>query len=116
MEFKGYKVVVTKAVSQDEQLQMEVCADTPAGLKDRLASGLEILDARLMEQGRRVVEATQWLKQYPVAVQQAVNATIGILYGRPGAPQEAMVAAEAIAKMEEAKPKAAESGTVESAK
>lgn len=102
MEFKGYKVVVTKAVSQDEQLQMEVCADTTAGLEDRLAAGLKILDARLMEQGRRVVEATQWLKQYPVAVQQAVNATIGILYGRPGAPQEAMVAAEAIAKMDEA--------------
>lgn len=104
MERKGYKVVVTKAVSQDEQLQMELEADTAAGLKDRLAQGLEILDARLATQGMRVVEATQWLKQYPPAVQQAVNATIGILYGRPGAPQEAMVAAEAIAKMGEAKP------------
>ena len=109
MENKGYKVVVTKAVSQDEQLQMEVHADTPAGLKDRLAQGLEILDARLITQGMRVVEATQWLKKYPPAVQQAVNATIGILYGRPGAPQEAMVAAEALSKMPEgeAKPEGA---------
>lgn len=108
MDFNGYKIVVTKAVSQDEQLQMELCADTAAGLKDRLTQGLALLDERLAEQGKRVVEATQWLRNYPPAVQQAVNATIGILYGRPGAPQEAMVAAEAIAKMGEAKPEVAQ--------
>jgi hypothetical protein len=101
---QGYKVLITKAMSQDEQLQCEVLADTKEGLRLRLADALEILDARLVTQGMRVVEATQWLKRYPPAIQQAVNATLGILYGRPGAPQEAMVAAEAIARMDEAAP------------
>lgn len=99
MENKGYKIVVTKAVSQDEQLQMEVHADTPAGLRDRLAGGLEILDARLAEQGQRVIDATTFVQKFPPEVRMAVNAIIGTLYGRPGAIQEVQSAAAAIDQM-----------------
>lgn len=99
MENKGYKIVVTKAVSQDEQLQMEVHADTPAGLQDRLAAGLAILDARLTEQGRRVIDATTFIQAFPPSVKMAVNAVIGTLYGRPGAIQEVQAAAAAIDQM-----------------
>ena len=99
MELKGYKVIVTKAVSQDEQLQMEVHADTPAGLRDRLAAGFAILDARLIEQGQRVIEATTFVRKFPPEVQMAVNAVIGTLYGRPGAIQEVQAAAAAVEQM-----------------
>jgi hypothetical protein len=99
MENKGYKIVVTKAVSQDEQLQMEVYADTPAGIEDRLAAGLKILDARLIEQGRRVIDATTFVQQFPPEVRMAVNAIIGTLYGRPGAIQEVQTAAAAVDKL-----------------
>jgi hypothetical protein len=99
MEQKGYKIVVTKAVSQDEQLQMEIHADTPTGLKDRMAAGLAILDERLNEQGRRVVEATTYVQKFPPEVRMAVNSIIGTLYGRPGAIQEVQTAADAIARM-----------------
>jgi hypothetical protein len=99
MEIKGYKVVVTKAVSQDEQLQMEVYGDTPVGLQDRLAAGLKILDARLAEQGQRVIDATTFVQKFPPEVRMAVNAIIGTLYGRPGAIQEVQTAAAAIDQM-----------------
>lgn len=99
MENKGYKIVVTKAVSQDEQLQMEVHADTPAGLQDRLAKGLEILDARLAVQSQRVIDATTFVQAFPPSVRMAVNAVIGTLYGRPGAIQEVQTAAAAIDQM-----------------
>lgn len=117
MENKGYKVVVTKAVSQDEQLQMEVYADTPLGLHGRLAEGLEILDARLAEQGQRVIDATTFVQQFPPEVRMAVNAIIGTLYGRPGAIQEVQTAAAAIDQMvkvakEDAALKAAEAATL----
>lgn len=99
MDDTGYKIVVTKAVSQDEQLQMELHADTPFGLEERLNAGLKILDRRLAEQGMRVVEATTWVQKFPPEVRMAVNAVIGTLYGRPGAIQEVQVAAEAIRNM-----------------
>lgn len=99
MEQKGYKIVVTKAVSQDEQLQMELYADTPAGLAERLAAGLKILDARLAEQGQRVIEATTFVQKFPPEVKMAVNAIIGTLYGRPGAIQEVQTAAAAVEQM-----------------
>lgn len=99
MEMKGYKIVVTKAVSQDEQLQMEVHADTPTGLADRLKSGLELLDARLAEQSKRVIDATTFVQEFPPEVKMAVNAVIGTLYGRPGAMQEVQIAADGINKM-----------------
>lgn len=104
---QGYKVVITKSMSQDEQLQCEVCADTKEGLRLRLTDALEILDARLVQQGERVIAAMTNVKRLPVAAQQAVNACMGILFGRPGAQQEFAVAEEAL-KRDDAAARAAE--------
>lgn len=92
----GYKIVVTKAMSQDEQLQAEVTADTKGVLKQNLDAVLEILDSRLVVQGERVIAAMTSVKRLPIAAQQAVNACMGILFGRPGAQQEFQVAEEAL--------------------
>lgn len=97
---QGYKVVITKAMSQDEQLQCEVLADTKEGLRLRLTDALEILDARLVQQGERVISAMTNVKRLPPAAQQAINAVMGILFGRPGAPQEFAVAEEALRREE----------------
>lgn len=94
----SYKIVVTKAMSQDEQLQAEVTADTKGALEMNLAAVLAILDARLVVQGERVIAAMTNVKRLPVAAQQAVNACMGILFGRPGAQQEFAVAEEALAR------------------
>jgi hypothetical protein len=115
MESKGYKIVVTKSVSQDEQLQMELCADTATGLEIRLAQGLAILDQRLAEQGKRVIDATTWVQQFPPEVKMAVNAIIGTLYGRPGAIQEVQTAAEAVNRMAAPQPSALDETPADSA-
>ena len=99
MENKGYKIVISKAMSQDEQIQCEFYADSKFGLEDRLATACDVLDARLLQQGKRVIDATTWIQVFPPAVRQAINATMGILFGRPGAIQEVQVAAEALEKM-----------------
>jgi hypothetical protein len=93
---KGFKIVISKAMSQDEQIQCEFFADSKFGLEDRLHAACDVLDARLLQQGKRVVEATTWIQVLPPAVRQAINATMGILYGRPGAIQELQVAKEAL--------------------
>lgn len=95
---QGYKVVITKVMSQDEQLQCEVLADTKEGLRLRLTDALEILDARMVQQGMRVVAAMKDVQTLPPAVQQVINATFGVLFGRPGARQELATANEFLAK------------------
>lgn len=88
------KIVVSKQTSQDESLQMEVTGKDSADLARKLAQGLEILDARLVQQGQRVIDATAWAQQFPPEVRMAINATMGVLFGRPGAIQEVQVAAD----------------------
>ncbi len=94
---QGYKVVITKSISQDEQLQCEVSADSKEGLRLRLTDALEILDARLVQAGMRVIAAMRDVEKLHPAVQQTINATLGILFGRPGAKQELATAQEFLA-------------------
>lgn len=91
-----YQVSIGKQMSQDEQIQMVVTADTKGVLAERLADALSILDARLYVMGKRVIDATQYVAEFQPEVRQAINACMGVLFGRPGAIQELQVARDAI--------------------
>lgn len=90
------KIIITKQVSQDESLQAEVFGETEKVLAENFSRMCMLLDARLEHMGQRVVEAHGWVQKLPPEVVQAVNAVMGILYGRPGAVAEMQVAQEAI--------------------
>ena len=92
------KILITKQMSQDEQLQCEVNAETAEQMRVNLDDALGLLDARLVLQGQRVIDATTAVQKLPVEVRQAINAVMGILFGRPGSIQELQVAQEAIEK------------------
>ena len=91
------KILVTKAVSNDEQLQATVEGRDVADIGPKLLETLELLDARNALVCGRVVDAMKMTEGLPPAVRQAINATMGVLYGRPGAMQEMAVAQEALA-------------------
>lgn len=88
------KILVTKAVSQDEQLQMTVEGKDAQDIRPKLHAALELLDARLLQQSMRVVDALKETEGLPPVVRQCINATMGVLFGRPGALQELAVAKE----------------------
>jgi hypothetical protein len=102
------KIIITKQVSQDESLQAEVFGETDKALAENFSKMCMLLDSRLEHMGQRVVEAHGWVQKLPPAVIQAVNAVMGILYGRPGAIDELKVAKEAIDRTEQS-PNALES-------
>jgi len=91
-----FQVQILKQMSQDEQVTMAVHADTKGVLADRLKDAFEVLDGRLVVMGQRVIDATQHVNGFPMEVRQAINACMGILFGRPGAIQELQVAKDAI--------------------
>lgn len=95
------KILITKQMSQDEQLQCEVNAETAEQMRVNLDDALALLDARLVLQGQRVIDATTAVQKLPVEVRQAINAVMGILFGRPGSVQELQVAQEAIEKVKQ---------------
>lgn len=97
-----YQVSIAKQMSQDEQIQMIVTADTKGVLAERLADALSIMDARVVVMGKRVIDATQYVAEFPPEVRLAINACMGVLFGRPGAIQELQVARDAIAQAKKA--------------
>lgn len=105
------KILVSKAVSQDEQLQVTVEGRDAEDIAPKLNAALALLDARLMQQGLRVVDAMKESEGLPPAVRQCINATMGVLYGRPGAMQEMAVAKEHLAS-EDAERAAKTAGTL----
>lgn len=105
------KILVTKAVSNDEQLQATVEGRDAEDIAPKLAEVLALLDARNLLVCNRVVDAMKQSEELPPAVRQLIGATMGILYGRPGAMQEMAIAREHLAS-EDAERAAKTAGTL----
>lgn len=101
------KILITKQMSQDEQVQATFDAKDVEAARRLSTEAYELLDARLLQQSMRVVDAMKETEGLPPAVRQCINATMGVLFGRPGAMQEMAVAKEyLVAEAKEAAVKA----------
>lgn len=92
------KILITKQMSQDEQVQATFDAKDVYQAQKLMAEATTLLDARLLQQSMRVVDAMKETEGLPPAVRQCINATMGVLFGRPGAMQEMAVAKEHLEK------------------
>lgn len=92
------KFVISKQTSQDETLQCELTINNEGSqevIETVLRRAFNVMDARLVEQGERVIAAEKHCAELDVSVRAAVNGVLGILFGRPGALQQMQLAKEA---------------------
>jgi len=90
------KATIQKQLSEGETIVIEVEAKNPEELAVRLALTWPVLEQRPRELSDRVRDAHAVVRSFPAEIQQAIHATLGLLFGKQGSHEQLNMAKEVI--------------------
>lgn len=90
------KATISKQLSEGEVLVLEMEAKNPEEMAQRLAASWHVVEQRPRILIERIKDAHEIVSTFPPEIQQAVHASLGLLFGKPGMTKQLEMCKEVI--------------------